>query len=177
MHYRSFCNFTRIKPHLNIQEMVHGYFICIFLPRADCSFRVKNVMNNYKCSQVPPLRSTSQSCTFPYVSTQKEPINCIPAGKKKKKRLLSASAPMWFCAVIVLMEQRGWWPLLSTSKPNRYGENDALQCVYSPIIRPVITLSFSLMEFWSTLWDCSFFQVDENTSCSYSGWYWSRTSQ
>lgn len=40
-------------------------------------------MNNCKCSQVPPLRrGTSQSCTFPHVSPQKEPINCIPAGKK-----------------------------------------------------------------------------------------------
>lgn len=104
MHYRSFCNFTRIKPHLNIQEMVHGYFICIFLPRADWTFRVKNVMNNYKCSQVPPLRSTSQSCTFPYVSTQKEPINCIPAGKKKKKNGFYRPQPL--CGFVPWLS---WW--------------------------------------------------------------------
>lgn len=104
MHYRSFCNFICVKLNLNIQGMVHTYFICIFLPCADCTFRVKKFYSiTASASKFSPLsRGTSQSCTFPHVSPQKEPISSVPAGKKQ---LLLVSVPLWICAVMVLMEQ------------------------------------------------------------------------
>lgn len=129
---------------------------------------------NYMTPEFFPLgMGTSQSSSFCQVSPQKWPILY-----KKNRIIISLSISADIC------HDGPWAPRLTLATfyiqihaVRRYGGRVMYFSVYSPIIRLVITLSFSLMEFWSTPWDCSFLLVDGNTSCSYSGWYWSRTSQ